>query len=69
MFASWSAGEYGNIGATEWLEASTDQLYEQRVEIVDGKSNIPPLCLLPGLHVLGRQECFHLHQPGRSGDG
>lgn len=20
MFASWSAGEYGNVGATEWLE-------------------------------------------------
>lgn len=20
VFASWSAGEYGNVGATEWLE-------------------------------------------------
>lgn len=20
MFASWSAGEYGSVGATEWLE-------------------------------------------------
>lgn len=26
MFASWSAGEYGNIGATEWLEVSTEPL-------------------------------------------
>lgn len=26
VFASWSAGEYGNIGATEWLEASAEQL-------------------------------------------
>lgn len=22
MFASWSAGEYGSVGATEWLEVS-----------------------------------------------
>lgn len=22
MFASWSAGDYGAVGATEWLEAS-----------------------------------------------
>lgn len=23
MFASWSAGEYGSVGATEWLEVRT----------------------------------------------
>lgn len=27
MFASWSAGEYGNIGATEWLEVTIKLLY------------------------------------------
>lgn len=27
MFASWSAGEYGSVGATEWLEVSTTLLY------------------------------------------
>lgn len=23
VFASWSAGEYGSVGATEWLEVRT----------------------------------------------
>uniref|UniRef100_A0A8K9Y331 Transferrin receptor 1b n=1 Tax=Oncorhynchus mykiss TaxID=8022 RepID=A0A8K9Y331_ONCMY len=27
VFASWSAGEYGSVGATEWLEVSTAQTH------------------------------------------
>lgn len=72
VFASWSAGEYGNIGATEWLEASTEKLsvHGQRNCCLKKKNNnILLLCLFSELHVLSRQECFHIHQPGRSSDG
>lgn len=27
MFASWSAGEYGSVGATEWLEVSPAHMH------------------------------------------
>lgn len=27
VFASWSAGEYGSVGATEWLEVRTKFLW------------------------------------------
>lgn len=50
MFASWSAGEYGNIGATEWLEVSTELL--PGGEIDDYKMCIFLFCLFSELHVL-----------------
>lgn len=30
MFASWSAGEYGSVGATEWLEVRLAHLMKRR---------------------------------------
>lgn len=29
LFASWSAGEYGSVGATEWMEVRLAQLMRQ----------------------------------------
>lgn len=31
VFASWSAGEYGSIGATEWLEVRVSVVNEAAI--------------------------------------
>lgn len=35
VFASWSAGEYGSVGATEWLEVRTEYLLKGNACCVD----------------------------------
>lgn len=35
MFASWSAGEYGSVGATEWLEVRTAYLLKGNACCID----------------------------------
>lgn len=66
MFASWSAGEYGNVGATEWLEV---RLAFQRTILSDcaALQMLSNVCVLE-LYV-HESECFDLHQPGRSCHG
>lgn len=70
VFASWSAGEYGSVGATEWLEVRTKSLWTWTVRkfLLFFPFKHLFVCFL-GLHVLYWQKCHHLHQPGWSGHG
>uniref|UniRef100_A0A4W5K4S3 Transferrin receptor protein 1 n=1 Tax=Hucho hucho TaxID=62062 RepID=A0A4W5K4S3_9TELE len=49
VFASWSAGEYGSVGATKWFEVRTAhlilmQILEQNLFILLGYSVSTPFC-------------------------
>lgn len=51
MFASWSAGEFGNVGATEWLEVrtTTSDVEKKKISPVPHVLNVS---LFSGLFVL-----------------
>ncbi|XP_028986996.1 transferrin receptor protein 1-like isoform X2 [Betta splendens] len=57
VFASWSAGEYGNVGATEWLEGYLSSLSMKAFSYIDldgvvtGQSNFK-VAASPLLHTL-----------------
>lgn len=40
VFASWSAGEYGSVGATEWLEVRTAQLWTNNSSSLEMSINV-----------------------------
>lgn len=63
MFASFSAGEYGSVGATEWLEVRlarfATQPHQAAVIIQD-------VGVYSGLSLISEHESLLLHQPGWS---
>uniref|UniRef100_A0A3B4EWN2 Transferrin receptor protein 1-like n=1 Tax=Pundamilia nyererei TaxID=303518 RepID=A0A3B4EWN2_9CICH len=56
VFASWSAGEYGSVGATEWLEVRTAYLLKGNLELHTALNAITSGILLnmviPGIPVV-----------------
>lgn len=63
MFASWSAGEYGSVGATEWLEVRLARLEKQPRQAA---AIIHDVGVCSGLSVISEHEGLLLHQPGWS---
>lgn len=63
MFASWSAGEYGSVGATEWLEVRLARFQKQARRAA---ALIHRVGVYSGLPVVSEHEGLRLHRPGRS---
>lgn len=63
MFASWSAGEYGSVGATEWLEVRLLRFEKQPRHAA---AIIHHVGVCSGLPLVSEHEGLLLHQPGRS---
>lgn len=64
MFASWSGGEYGSVGATEWLEVRPAALL-RRLPAATWRGCRSDVCVRSGLPVVSEHEGLRLHQPGR----
>lgn len=63
VFASWSAGEYGSVGATEWLEVRLAPFEKQPRQAA---AIIHDVGVYSGLSVVSEHEGLLLHQPGWS---
>ncbi|XP_054452362.1 transferrin receptor protein 1-like isoform X2 [Anoplopoma fimbria] len=72
VFASWSAGEYGNVGATEWLEGYLSSLsmkaftYINLDRVVSGQAGFK-VAASPMLHSLIESTLKEVSAPNKAG--
>lgn len=64
MFASWSGGAYGSVGATEWLEV---RLFAHLMKLRRHSAAIShDVGVYSGLPLVSEHESLLLHRPGWS---
>ncbi|XP_024921829.1 transferrin receptor protein 1-like isoform X2 [Cynoglossus semilaevis] len=72
LFASWSAGEYGNVGATEWLETHLATLNQKAIvfinldDVIQGYGEFK-VSASPLLHALIQKTLQEVSSPASTG--